>query len=119
MKTFTINNWQRVVAATLTATTIAFTTNAAGAQLLKGAGDSFSEPLYQRYSAEYERETGVKFQYTSVGSGGGIRLFMNQTVDFGGTTLIPTPIEKNQMKDGLLMIPTGEGQLPLFTTLKM
>lgn len=118
MKTFTINNWQRVVAATLTATTIAFTTNAAGAQLLKGAGDSFSEPLYQRYSAEYERETGVKFQYTTVGSGGGIRLFMNQTVDFGGTTLIPTPIEKNQMKDGLLMVPTGGGSIAIVYNLE-
>ncbi|MCW6053459.1 phosphate ABC transporter substrate-binding protein PstS [Lyngbya sp. CCAP 1446/10] len=118
MKTFTINNWQRIVAATLTATTIAFTTNAAGAQLLKGAGDSFSEPLYQRYSAEYERETGVKFQYTTVGSGGGIRLFMNQTVDFGGTTLIPTPIEKNQMKDGLLMVPTGGGSIAIVYNLE-
>lgn len=107
MKTFTIGNWQRIVAATLTATTIAFTTNAAFAQLLKGAGASFSEPLYQRYSAEYERETGVKFNYSSIGSGGGIRLFINKTLDFGGITLIPTPIEKNQMEDGLLMVPTG------------
>ncbi len=118
MKTFTIRNWQRIVVATLTATTIAFTTNAASAQLLKGAGASFSEPLYQRYSAEYERETGVKFQYTTVGSGGGIRLFMNQTVDFGGTTLIPTPIEKNQMKDGLLMVPTGGGSIAIVYNLE-
>lgn len=118
MKTFTIRNWQRIVVATLTATTIAFTTNAASAQLLKGAGASFSEPLYQRYSTEYERETGVKFQYTAVGSGGGIRLFMNQTVDFGGTTLIPTPIEKNEMKDGLLMVPTGGGAIAIVYNLE-
>jgi phosphate transport system substrate-binding protein len=118
MKTFTIRNWQRIVVATLTATTIAFTTNAVSAQLLKGAGASFSEPLYQRYSAEYERETGIKFNYTAVGSGGGIRLFMNQTVDFGGTTLIPTPIEKNQMKDGLLMVPTGGGSIAIVYNLE-
>ena len=118
MKTFTISNWQRIVAATLTVTTIAFATNAASAQLLKGAGASFSEPLYQRYSAEYERETGVKFQYTTVGSGGGIRLFVNQTVDFGGTTLIPTPIDKNQMKDGLLMVPTGGGAIAIVYNLE-
>lgn len=118
MKTFTISNWQRIVAATLTATTIAFTNNAAWAQLLKGAGASFSQPLYQRYSAEYERETGLKFQYTAVGSGGGIRLFANQTVDFGGTTLIPTPIEQNQMKDGLLMVPTGGGAIAIVYNLE-
>ncbi|MEG3932821.1 phosphate ABC transporter substrate-binding protein PstS [Microcoleus sp. T3_B1] len=118
MKRFTLRNWQRIVAATLTATTIAFTTNAAFAQLLKGAGASFSEPLYQRYSAEYERETGVKFNYSSIGSGGGIRLFINKTLDFGGTTLIPTPIEKNQMEDGLLMVPTGGGAIAIVYNLE-
>lgn len=118
MKTFTISNWQKIVASTLTATTIAFNANAAFGQLLKGAGASFSEPLYQRYSAEYERETGVKFKYSAIGSGGGIRLFMNQSVDFGSTTLIPTPIEKNQIKDGLLMVPTGGGSIAIVYNLK-
>jgi len=118
MKTFTISNWQKIVASILTATTIAFNANAASGQLLKGAGASFSEPLYQRYSAEYERETGVKFKYSAIGSGGGIRLFMNQSVDFGSTTLIPTPIEKNQIKDGLLMVPTGGGSIAIVYNLK-
>ncbi|MBE9200875.1 MULTISPECIES: phosphate ABC transporter substrate-binding protein PstS [unclassified Nodularia (in: cyanobacteria)] len=118
MKTFIISNWQKIVAATLTATTIFYTTNAASAQLLKGGGAAFSEPLYQRYSAEYERETGIKFQYTAVGSGGGVRLFTNQTVDIGGTTLIPTPIEKNQMQDGLLMVPTGGGAIAIVYNLE-
>ncbi|MFB8789681.1 MAG: phosphate ABC transporter substrate-binding protein PstS [Potamolinea sp.] len=118
MKTFTISNWQKIVASTLTATTIAFNANAASGQLLKGAGASFSEPLYQRYSAEYERETGVKFKYSAIGSGGGIRLFMNQSVDFGSTTLIPTPIEKNQIKDGLLMVPTGGGSIAIVYNLE-
>ncbi len=118
MKTFTISNWQKIVASILTATTIAFNANAASGQLLKGAGASFSEPLYQRYSAEYERETGVKFKYSAIGSGGGIRLFINQSVDFGSTTLIPTPIEKNQIKDGLLMVPTGGGSIAIVYNLK-
>ncbi|MEI2580591.1 phosphate ABC transporter substrate-binding protein PstS [Scytonema sp. PRP1] len=117
MKTFTISHWQKIVVA-LSLTTMTFTANAASAQLLKGSGASFSEPLYQRYSAEYKRETGVKFQYTAIGSGGGIRLFINQTVDFGGTTLIPTPIEKNQMKDGLLMVPTGGGSIAIVYNLE-
>lgn len=118
MKTFTISNWQKIVASTLTATTITFTANATSGQLLKGAGASFSEPLYQRYSAEYERETGVKFKYSAIGSGGGIRLFINQSVDFGSTTLIPTPIEKNQIKDGLLMVPTGGGSIAIVYNLE-
>jgi phosphate transport system substrate-binding protein len=118
MKTFTISNWQRILTTTLTITTIFCTTNAASGQLLKGGGASFSEPLYQRYSKEYERETGVKFQYTTIGSGGGIRLFINKTVNFAGTTLIPTPIEKNQMQEGLLMVPTGGGSIAIVYNLE-
>ncbi|MGL4374879.1 MAG: phosphate ABC transporter substrate-binding protein PstS [Microcoleaceae cyanobacterium] len=113
MKTFPINNWQKMLTATLTITTISFSTNAAWAQLLRGAGDSFAEPLYQRYSQEYEKQTGEKFKYTTIGSGGGIRLFMKKSIDLGGSSLIPTPIEQNQMEDGLLMVPTGGGALAI------
>lgn len=118
MKTFTIGNWQSLIATAVTATTIAFTTNPVSAQLLRGAGASFPQPLLERYQKEYEQETGNKFKYTVVGSGGGIRLFSKQTVDFGATTLIPTPIEQNQIEDGLLMVPTGGGAIAIVYNLK-
>jgi len=118
VKTFAISNWQTIVAATVTLTTITFTTNPAAAELLRGAGDSFAEPLYQRYSKEYEQQTGEKFKYTLVGSGGGIRLFTNKSVDFAGTSLIPTPIERNQIEDGLLIVPTGGGAIAIVYNLK-
>jgi phosphate transport system substrate-binding protein len=118
MKTFPINNWQKMLTATLTITTISCTTNAVLAQLLRGAGDSFAEPLYQRYSQEYEQQTGEKFKYTTIGSGGGIRLFMKKSIDLGGSSLIPTPIEQNQMEDGLLMVPTGGGALAIVYNLQ-
>jgi len=117
VKTFTITNWPTIVAA-LSLTTITFTTNLAAAQLVRGAGDSFAEPLYKRYSKEYEQQTGEKFKYSVVGSGGGIRLFANKTVDFAGTSLIPTPIEQNQIEDGLLMVPTGGGAIAIVYNLK-
>ncbi|GAB1543614.1 phosphate ABC transporter substrate-binding protein PstS [Scytonema sp. NUACC21] len=118
MKTLTISNWQRVIVATVTLTTIAFTTNSTAAELLRGAGDSFAEPLYQRYSKEYEQQTGEKFKYTVVGISGGIRLFANKSIDFAGTSLIPTPIEQNQIEDGLLMVPTGGGSIAIVYNLK-
>ncbi|MDJ0736554.1 MAG: phosphate ABC transporter substrate-binding protein PstS [Nostocaceae cyanobacterium] len=121
MKTFTLDswhNWQKIFAATVTASTITFTSNVAFAQTLRGAGASFPEPLYQRYIAEYEQETNKKFKYTAIGSGGGIRLFSNKFIDFGATTLIPTPIEQNQMKDGLLMVPTGGGSIAIVYNLQ-
>lgn len=105
---FTFNQCQKVLTATfVSATTVIFTTNVAFGQLLKGGGDSFVEPLIESYRQEYEKATGEKFKYSAVGSAGGIRLFINNSIDFGATTLIPSPLEINQMKDGLLMLPTG------------
>ncbi|XWK90152.1 MAG: phosphate ABC transporter substrate-binding protein PstS [Phormidium sp.] len=117
MKNLTINNWQKKLTATLTITTISLTSNAVWAQL-RGGGDSFAEPLYQRYSKEYEQQTGERFKYTTIGSGGGIRLFARKSIDFGGSSLIPTPIEQNQMEDGLLMVPTGGGALAIVYNLQ-
>lgn len=118
MKTFTIVNWQAVAVAVTAVTTITYHTNPVSAQLLRGAGASFPQPLYKRYQIEYERETGKKLKYTDIGSGAGIRLFANKSVDFGSTTLIPTPIEQNQMENGLLMVPTGGGALAIVYNLK-
>lgn len=118
MKTFTIVNWQAVAVAVTAVTTIISHTNPVSAQLLRGAGASFPQPLYERYQVEYERDTGKKFKYTDIGSGAGIRLFANESVDFGSTTLIPTPIEQNQMEKGLLMVPTGGGALAIVYNLK-
>ncbi|MFB2919546.1 substrate-binding domain-containing protein [Aerosakkonema funiforme] len=118
MKNLTINNWQKMLIPTLAITAISFTANATGAELLRGAGDSFAEPLYQRYSKEYSEQTGASFKYSIIGSGGGIRLFINKSIDFGGSSLIPTPIERNQMEDGLLMIPTGGGALAIVYNLQ-
>ncbi|MFN6536193.1 MAG: phosphate ABC transporter substrate-binding protein PstS [Nostoc sp. EkiNYC01] len=119
MKKLKISKYQQIFTATLVAAaTINFTTNAASAQLLRGAGDSFAQPLIERYSQEYEKETREKFKYSAVGSGGGIRLFMKNSVDFGATTLIPTPIEINQMEDGLLTVPIAGGAVAIVYHLK-
>ena len=116
--TFTFRNWQAFIATAIAATTITFNINAVSAQLLRGGGASFPQTLFERYQKEYEQETGQKFKYTVVGSGGGIRLFSNQSIDFGATTLIPTPIEQNQMDRGLLMVPTGGGAIAIVYNLK-
>jgi len=119
INSFIINNCQPAVAQILTAITIiASTAIPVSAQLLRGAGASFPKALYERYQVEYERETGKKFKYNAIGSGGGIRLFANQSIDFGATTLIPTPIEQNQMKNGLLMVPTGGSSIAIVYNLQ-
>lgn len=118
MANFLRNQCKAIVTATVMATTIAVGINSANAQEIKGAGASFPEILYQRYRTEYEQDTGVNFDYTSIGSGGGIRLFINESVDVGSSTLVPTPIEKNQMEEGLLMIPTAGGSVAIVYNLQ-
>jgi hypothetical protein len=50
MQTLIISNWQKILATTITTIAINFTSNTTAAPLLRGAGDSFAETLYQRYS---------------------------------------------------------------------
>ena len=56
-----------------------------GSATLTGAGATFPAPLYTKWFDSYARETGVRINYQSIGSGGGIRQFTEGTVDFGAT----------------------------------
>lgn len=57
---------------------------------LNGAGATFPYPLYSKWFDEYNKITGVKINYQSIGSGGGIRQITELTVDFGATDGIMT-----------------------------
>jgi len=61
------------------------TAAAARAQDLNGAGATFPFPIYSKWFADYNTATGVKINYQSIGSGGGIKQFTAGTVDFGAT----------------------------------
>src|SRR5579859_5244206 len=56
-----------------------------GVRSLIGAGATFPYPLYSKWVDVYERETGVRINYQSIGSGGGIRQLLEGTVDFGAS----------------------------------
>lgn len=103
---------------TIATTVFTLTPNLVNAQSIKGAGASFPETLYDRYRQEYQKDTGNNFKYSAIGSGGGIRFFINKNVDVGSSTLIPTPIEKSQMEDGLLTIPTAGGAIAIVYNLQ-
>src|SRR4051812_40646703 len=81
---------------------------AAGA-VLTGAGATFPNPIYTKWFDAYARETGVRINYQSIGSGGGIRQFTEGTVDFGATD---GPMTDSQIAAGnanVLHVPTGVG----------
>jgi len=52
---------------------------------LNGAGATFPYPLYAKYFSVYNKQTGVRVNYQSIGSGGGIRQLFSQTVHFGAS----------------------------------
>src|SRR5882757_3492366 len=52
---------------------------------LIGAGSSFDYPLFSKQFSEYNKTSGLKVNYQSVGSGAGISQLTNKTVDFGAS----------------------------------
>ena len=77
---------------------------------LTGAGATFPYPLYSKWFSDYAAKTGVKINYQSIGSGGGIRQFSEQTVDFGATDSPMSDEELSHAKGGaVLHIPTVLG----------
>jgi phosphate transport system substrate-binding protein len=70
----------------IAASVLALATVAATAQNLNGAGATFPYPIYSKWFSEYSQaHPGVKINYQSIGSGGGILQASQGTVDFGAT----------------------------------
>jgi phosphate transport system substrate-binding protein len=77
---------------------------------LTGAGATFPTPLYSKWFSDYAAKTGVRINYQSIGSGGGIRQVSEETVDFGATDGPMTDDEMKRAKGGpILHIPTVLG----------
>ncbi|WP_157077083.1 phosphate ABC transporter substrate-binding protein PstS [Curvibacter delicatus] len=91
----------------LTAATLMTAAGVAAAQDVTGAGASFPAPLYAKWAADYNKATGVKINYQSVGSGAGIRQIDAKTVDFGASDM---PLKDDELaKKGQLQFPTVIG----------
>jgi phosphate transport system substrate-binding protein len=81
----------------------------AAAQSLTGAGATFPNPIYTKWFDAYNKKTGVQINYQSIGSGGGIRQFTEETVDFGATD---GPMNESQIaavNGNVLHVPTVLG----------
>jgi phosphate transport system substrate-binding protein len=77
------------------------------AQDVTGAGATFPAPLYAKWAADYNKATGVKINYQSVGSGAGIRQIEAKTVDFGASDM---PLKDDELaKKGLMQFPAVIG----------
>ena len=70
------------------------------AQDVTGAGASFPAPLYAKWASDYNKATGIKINYQSIGSGAGLKQIEAKTVDFGASDAPLTDEELN--KKGLI-----------------
>ncbi|MBJ6723746.1 phosphate ABC transporter substrate-binding protein PstS [Geomesophilobacter sediminis] len=78
--------------------------------LVNGAGATFPYPLYSKWFSEYAKvDSSVKFNYQSIGSGGGIKQITAQTVDFGASDKFLSDEELKAAPGKLIHIPTVMG----------
>jgi phosphate transport system substrate-binding protein len=104
-KVFTMNHFFKAGLLSLAAG-LAFSANVS-AQEITGAGASFPAPLYSKWAADYNKATGVKINYQSVGSGAGLRQIEAKTVDFGASDM---PLKDDELKaKNLVQFPTVIG----------
>lgn len=97
---------KKAAALALTAV-LALTTAAFSEEMLNGAGATFPYPVYSAWANEYNKVTGMKLNYQSIGSGGGIKQITERTVDFGASDKPLTPEEL--AKGNLLQFPAVIG----------
>ena len=81
--------------------------NVAFAQDITGAGATFPAPLYSKWAAEYNKATGIRINYQSVGSGAGLKQIEARTIAFGASDM---PLTDDKLKElGLFQFPTVIG----------
>ncbi len=100
----------------------AATANAAcptrGAKELTGAGGTFIYPLMSKWSQEYDKACGVKVNYQSIGSGGGIAQLQKMIVDFGESDAIMTDQQKKEAQGGpIIHVPLVSGAVAIAVNL--
>lgn len=77
------------------------------AQTINGAGATFPAPLYSKWADAYNKETGVRLNYQSIGSSAGIRQIEAKTVTFGASDM---PLKDDRLLNmGAIQFPTVIG----------
>ena len=98
---------KNLIPTALAASAMALCSLSASAQDITGAGASFPAPIYSKWAAEYNKTTGRKVNYQSVGSGAGIKQIDAKTVDFGASDM---PLKDEDLaQKGQVQFPTVIG----------
>src|SRR5215472_14737905 len=88
--------------------------NANSQLLINGAGATFPYPIYSKWFDDYTKvDTSVRFNYQSIGSGGGIKALKDKTVDFGASDAPLSDEQLQQMPAPVFHFPTVMGAVVL------
>src|SRR5690242_9839368 len=88
----------------------ALPTGAPAQMLINGAGATFPYPIYSKWFDEYAKvDPSVRFNYQSIGSGGGQKQIMAETVDFGASDGPMSDENLSKAPGKLLHLPTVAG----------
>jgi phosphate transport system substrate-binding protein len=81
---------------------------------LQGAGASFPAPLYVKWFKTYgAAHRNMQVDYQSVGSGAGIKSFMDRTVDFAASDAAMKPEDMAKVEGGVQLLPMTAGAIVL------
>src|SRR5436190_10085712 len=84
--------------------------SASAQMLINGAGATFPYPIYSKWFDEYTKvDSSVRFNYQSIGSGGGQKQILAQTVDFGASDGPMSDENLSKAPGKILHIPTVAG----------
>jgi len=86
-----------------------FAAHAQGDKTILGAGATFPYPLYSKMFSEYNKTSGVKVNYQSIGSGGGIQQLTAKTVDFGASDAVLNGKQDSALSAPVVHIPMTAG----------
>jgi len=90
-----------------TVTALVYAGASQAATTITGAGATFPYPIYAKWAEAYKAKTGVKMNYQSIGSGGGIKQITAKTVNFGASD---KPLKLEELdKAGMMQFPTVIG----------
>src|ERR1043166_58075 len=94
--------------------TVALGGGAAAQMQLNGAGATFPYPMYSKWFNVYVQvDPSVRFNYQSIGSGGGIKQITEQTVDFGASDGPMTDEQLRAAPGHIMHFPTVMGAVVL------
>ena len=90
------------------------TATASAQMMINGAGATFPYPIYSKWFDEYAKvDPSVRFNYQSIGSGGGQKQILAQTVDFGASDGPMSDDNLTKAPGKILHIPTVAGAVVL------